>query len=39
MDSHVSKPLKNPYTDMTETNCIYELQNGIKNIEIPVMKT
>ena len=37
--SSVTKPLKNPYIEMTETYSVYEWQNGIKNMVIPLRKT
>ena len=37
--SSVTKPLKHPYIEMTETYSMYEWQNGIKNMVIPLRKT
>ena len=39
MASSETKPLKNPYIEMTETYSTYEQQNGIKNMVIPLRKT
>ena len=39
MASSVTKPLKNPYIEMTKTYSTYEWQNGIKNMVIPLRKT
>ena len=39
MASSETKPLKNPYIEMTETYSTYEQQNGMKNMVIPLRKT